>query len=414
MKKPVVFIIFNRPNTTAVVFEEIRKYEPNRLFVIADGPRKNKNGEADLCNEVRNIIKIDWECNVTYIYSDTNLGCQKRISTGLTEVFSLVEEAIILEDDCFPNKDFFIYCEQLLDRYANNDNIMAISGNNFLDNNVKIKDSYYFSKLPHCWGWATWAKSWQKWDENLTNWPDLKRTDEFYSNFPNKVSCEYWSGIFDSCYKKLNNSSWDYIWFYSLLNNKGLAILPRVNLVSNIGFNEDATHTKGDSELSAIPTLSIDFPLIHPNNITVNKEADYYTLLNKYDLETWFNKKKMVELKQAFRNFMKIRGLSIFSRYDEIIIFGMGDWGKELHNILKEISNLEIIKSGNQKNSYITLDLNSNQELEYVKSSAEKRLIINSIEGNHDNEISKKLSEYFINDEVQSWKFYIEKYKGEV
>ncbi len=127
---PVAFIIFNRPDTTSKVFEAIKQAKPKKLLVIADGPRINKPGEAEKCKQTRAITEqIDWDCEVLRNYSENNLGCRNRVSSGIDWVFENVDEAIIIEDDCLPNPSFFRFCQELLGKYRNNDEIFLISGN---------------------------------------------------------------------------------------------------------------------------------------------------------------------------------------------------------------------------------------------------------------------------------------------
>ena len=146
LKTPVCFIIFNRPDVTERVFQVIRQAKPPKLLVVADGARANKIGEQEKCLATRAIIhQVDWNCEVLTNYSDVNLGCRKRIYTGLDWVFSQVEEAIILEDDCLPDPSFFRFCEELLEEYRHNTKIMLVSGQNLQFGQKRRNYSYYFS-----------------------------------------------------------------------------------------------------------------------------------------------------------------------------------------------------------------------------------------------------------------------------
>ncbi len=176
IKTPVVVIIFKRTDTTEKVFEAIRLAKPPKLFVIADGPRADHPGEAEKCEAARAIIeRVDWECEVLKNYSDTNLGCAKRVSSGLDWVFSNVEEAIILEDDCVPHLTFFPFCEELLEKYRYDTRIASISGQNVQFGRERTNYSYYFSRYNHCWGWATWRRAWQHFDFDMKLWPEIKK-----------------------------------------------------------------------------------------------------------------------------------------------------------------------------------------------------------------------------------------------
>lgn len=276
VKSSVVFIIFNRPETTRKVFEVIRKVKPSKLFIIADGPRKNKTGEDLICNQTREIVEhIDWDCEVLRNYSNTNLGCKERISSGLKWLFEKVDEAIILEDDCLPDISFFRYCDELLEQYRNNENVMMISGNKVLYDYKVENQSYYFSRFAHIWGWATWKRTLQKYDVNLSDWQKIKPT-----NFLDKISFSsrskiYWETRFEDVFNGLIDT-WDYQLQYAITKNDGLAIIPAKNLVINLGFNDvNATHTKGlKMRYSKMKLETIDFPLIHPPQIEANLIAD--------------------------------------------------------------------------------------------------------------------------------------------
>ena len=173
---PVALVVFNRPQTTRKVFDAISKARPAKLLIVADGPRANMPGEDDLCASVPTIVQaVSWPCEVSTNYAADNLGCQERMVSGLDWVFSLVEEAIILEDDCLPNASFFPFCEQLLARYRGDSRVAAISGTNLLENYANTADSYYFSRLGGIWGWATWRSEWKRYDRYLKCWPENRR-----------------------------------------------------------------------------------------------------------------------------------------------------------------------------------------------------------------------------------------------
>ncbi len=172
---PIAFVFFNRPQPTQAGFERIRAARPSRLFLISDAPRAGRTGEADLVRECRRIVRgIDWPCDVQMIYADENMGCGRRISSGITQAMTEVDRLIILEDDCVPEPSFFSYCEQLLDRYEDDQRVMAISGDNFQLGTHRTNASYYFSKYPHCWGWATWRRAWQHFRLDIPAWPEFR------------------------------------------------------------------------------------------------------------------------------------------------------------------------------------------------------------------------------------------------
>jgi len=272
LANPILLIIFNRPDTTEKVFNAIKKIKPKKLFVSADGPRENKPGEKEKCQDARKIIdRVDWRCEVYKKYSAVNLGCKIAVSSGLNWFFKNVEQGIILEDDCLPAQSFFKFCEELLEKYKNNEKIMMISGDNFQDGRSRGEGSYYFSALSHIWGWAGWADRWQFYDVELNNLPD----DEFLKKYFKGQALEYWQKIF----KRIKNKeidTWDYQWAFTIWRSNGLTILPNINLVSNIGFGAEATHTKSDSKLANRQAHELG-AIVHPLSLLRNIEADDYT-----------------------------------------------------------------------------------------------------------------------------------------
>jgi hypothetical protein len=264
---PVVLIVFNRPEPTLRVFEAIAKARPSRLLIIADGPRPDRPEESDLCAEVRQIVaRIDWPCKVDTNFAAENMGCRRRVISGLNWVFSLVNEAIILEDDCLPDQSFFQYCSELLERYRDNEKIGMIAGFNF-EGSFPHSCSYYFSPLAPIWGWATWRRSWQQYDEEMNGWPEAKQNGMLRRLFPNGRVIAYWERMFDRMVDGIGPNTWDYQWVYTSWTRNWLNIVPATNLIQNIGFGHDATHTIKSDPLAAIPADRIRFPLHHPSTI---------------------------------------------------------------------------------------------------------------------------------------------------
>lgn len=294
---PVLFIIFNRPDTTLRVFDEIKKIKPSRLYVVADGPRENKN-ETELCQETKNIIdQVDWKCKLSKNYSDVNLGCKKRVSSGIDWFFENEEQGIILEDDCLPDPTFFKFCEEMLERYRDDDRIGMVSGNNFQFGKIKNQYSYYFSKYAHIWGWATWKRAWKNYDVRIKDWPEIKHKKVLNEVFRDRKSVLYWSSIFEDVYKN-KIDTWDYQWSYACFKNKYLSVMPCVNLVSNIGFGQpDSTHTKRESRFSNMQTYPLSFPLSHPVNIVNDIKSDKIAQSNNYSVLRYFIGKLLRKLK---------------------------------------------------------------------------------------------------------------------
>ena len=275
LNTPVLFLVFNRPTTTQQVFNAIRKAKPKKLYVAADGPRANKLGEEELCIKTREIInQIDWPCEVKTLFRKENLGCGKAVSSGITWFFENEEQGIILEDDCLPDPTFFSYCETLLEKYKNEEQVMMISGVNYISSKVTLKESYYFSKYFHIWGWASWRRAWEKYDFNMDKWPEFKSKrglNEIYGTFWERFFIEK---TFDVGFaKKL--STWDIQWFFSCAKTGGYSIYPAVNLITNIGFGEGSTHTVDtNSSLSEMKLGSMPI-IVHPKSIERRTDIDY-------------------------------------------------------------------------------------------------------------------------------------------
>lgn len=274
----VVFIVFNRPECTQKVFRRISAARPEQLLLIADGPRKSVSNDADRVALVRDIIsRVDWPCTVHRNFADQNLGCRARVSSGLDWAFSIVEEAIILEDDCLPDMSFFVFCRGMLDRFRHDERVMHIGGGNYQHGIRRTSSSYYFSKYPHVWGWATWRRAWKHYDLEMKQWPELRATGWLKLMCPREREHQFWTGIFDRAYDG-KVDTWDYQWNFACWVNKGVSIVPALNLVENIGFGPEATHTMEMSAgIKSVETGALAEILRHPREIIVNKNADLYT-----------------------------------------------------------------------------------------------------------------------------------------
>lgn len=274
---PVVFLVFNRPGPTRRVFEAIAKARPAQLLVVADGPRTHRRGEAELCQQVRAIAQnVSWPCEIRTNFSETNLGGPERIISGLNWAFDMVEEAIILEDDCLPDPSFFPFCQELLGRYRSDSRVGMISGNNFTGRPLRTGHSYYFSQMTHTWGWATWRATWRRHDRNLNDWPEIKRNKLLFEVFDDRSLIAFWSARFEEMHSKTGPQPWDYQWFYTNLVHNSLCITPAVNLVTNIGFGPDATHTFDPDSPLVLPSHSLDWPLRHPPSLLALRSMDRY------------------------------------------------------------------------------------------------------------------------------------------
>jgi hypothetical protein len=235
------------------VLEVLRMIQPKKLFIAADGPRSDVLDDKNKCELTRSIVDemVDWKCQLHKNYAEENMGCGLRPSTAISWFFENVESGIILEDDCVPHLSFFRYCEELLEYYKDNEMVMHISGNNFQFGHKRGKASYYFSTLPHVWGWATWRRAWKHFDFFLAPVEEQRHI-------------------------------WDRQWLKSVRRSGGVAILPNVNLVSNIGFETDATHTKSATKQANVPFTEMVFPLHHPKCLRVDYGADWYYRILTY------------------------------------------------------------------------------------------------------------------------------------
>jgi hypothetical protein len=278
---PVLLIVFNREETTRKILETLNQIKPIKLYIACDGPRKDVQNEHEQISSVRKLVsKTTWNCEVKTLFQDENLGCKKGVVTAINWFFSHETKGIILEDDCLPNIDFFIFCQQMLNQYEFNENIYSISGNNF--QKLNFYSSYYFSKYLHIWGWATWKRAWVVNDENIKFWPKWKKSIEWKNFFSSNLEKKYWENLFDKAY---NNEidTWDYSWIASVWYHNGISITPKSNLVTNIGFGLNATHTlNSNSKFSHLKRKKIK-SIKFKNKIKINLFADFYTFFIVYD-----------------------------------------------------------------------------------------------------------------------------------
>lgn len=278
MNTAVLFLTFNRLDTTKKVFAEIAKAQPPRLYLASDGPRETVVGEHEKVTTVREYLlqNISWECDVKTLFREENLGCKYAVSGAIDWFFDNEEQGIILEDDCLPDQSFFPFCEEMLDRYCDDNRVWHISGNNFQGGIKRGDGDYYFSRYNHVWGWASWRDRWSKYEVEIANPKELSsQLPQTYAISPREI--RYWIHSFS---RIANNSldTWDIQYTFSLWKNRGAAICPQKNLISNIGFGEDATHTnESTSILANLPTGKLLPPYTSPSDNTLNSEADVYT-----------------------------------------------------------------------------------------------------------------------------------------
>ena len=277
MRAPVALIVFNRPDITSRVAEAVAKARPPRVYVVADGPRPDRPGEAEKCAATRAAVeRIKWPCEVVKRYSDVNLGCGRGPTSGIDWVFEQTDSAIILEDDCLPHPTFFRYCDELLEVYRDNEQIMQIAGSNFQCGHKRGDASYFLSRFKICWGWATWRRAWRHMDLAVKRWPALRDTSWLLDLVGDTRAAQYWAAKFEAAYHASGLIDyWDYQWLFATWVQNGLCVMPNVNLVSNIGFGEDGTHTTSTgSKWANLPLTEMSFPLQHPSGILRDERAD--------------------------------------------------------------------------------------------------------------------------------------------
>jgi hypothetical protein len=273
----VALFLFNRPDHTRLVFERIAAARPERLFLVADGPRTPAEGE--LCDSARDVVRrVDWPCEVATDFSKVNLGCRVRVASGVSWVLEQVDEAIILEDDCLPHQSFFPFCLQLLERFRDEDRVMSILGANRQLGRRRTSQSYYFSRHFWPWGWATWRRAWKHYDVEMRRWPQVRSTRRLREAIGDEAGAQHVIANFDLTYRGAIDT-WDHQWMLACWLRGGLMVVPEVNLVSNIGFGRGAHHTTESwSPLANLPTGTVNFPLTHPSRIAPSKRGDEFAM----------------------------------------------------------------------------------------------------------------------------------------
>lgn len=279
---PVLLTIWNRPDAIRRIMHVLEKVKPPVLFLVADAGR-SKAEQKVINQSIKLAESANWNCQIKKFYPVVNLGPRLCVSQGISTFFSLYDRGIILEHDCLPNESFFYFCQELLDKYAFNHKIMHISGNNFNIFPEKSDSSYYFSTIPHIWGFATWKRAWELYDVNMKCFGVFKKRKLIKNIFSNIFHQRYWMRIFNKCFQG-NIDTWDFQWTFTVMNKNGLCITPRKNLVTNIGFGKLAANMKDDSHpFSSLPLESID-SVVHPSEINWCKKCDSLTMKQNFDI----------------------------------------------------------------------------------------------------------------------------------
>ncbi|MDR3102544.1 MAG: hypothetical protein LBU24_04930 [Methanocalculaceae archaeon] len=318
---PILFLIFNRQDTAQQVFDQIKQRKPAKLYVSADGPRPERVGEDILCRETRDIVKqIDWECELHTHFLDKNIGCGKAICSAISWIFETEDEAIILEDDCLPHPDFFVFCKEMLQKYRNNTPVMLISGESLNSRADRYNESYHFSRGAWIWGWATWKRAWESFDIAISDWPQNYfhvLHDTYYDAVPEYR--EYMMYNLDRVYQLEKPDVWAIQWTYAVTKNAGLCIVPSTNLISNIGLL--GVHSFGDTTILFRETKALTPKiLIHPDAIEPNHILDKLHFLEHVQ----FGSKYYYGLKVS----AWLRKLGLFPRFRKYHPLALGWWLK--------------------------------------------------------------------------------------
>jgi hypothetical protein len=292
---PILFTVFNRPDTASIVFDRIREIKPKQLFLAADGPRSNRVDDIKSCEKVKEVIsKVDWDCEVSTLFRKDNLGSGKAISEAITWFFSRVEMGIILEDDCLPDVSFFSFCKETLEYYKDENKVMHISGSNLQCGLERGVGSYYLSNLSTTWGWATWRRAWEKYSFDFFGDTDEEIAAVLHGTVLNREDVIHFMKEFHYTKTKFVDA-WDYQWVYTLLKLGGICVTPQYNLVRNIGFNSQGTHTFTSPYWYK---YLVDRPInnvVHVDGLKINNKADLFYLaliMGRRTIETMYMKLK--------------------------------------------------------------------------------------------------------------------------
>tara|TARA_A100001011_G_scaffold303316_1_gene317282 strand:+ start:1897 stop:2874 length:978 start_codon:yes stop_codon:yes gene_type:complete len=314
-KTPILIIAWKRPKQTKELIQKIKKINPDNLYIACDGPKNQNTLDDNKVKKTKELLLGSFEevRQKKYFFSNKNQGCKLGVSNAINWFFENEKEGIILEDDCIPHLDFFNFCQEMLVKYRNDERIWSITGHNQQNNIKRGSGTYYFSKYPRSWGWATWRRSWAHYDRDIKDWPNIKSKNILKNQLKNQREINFWEKILDSIYYYNLPNTWDYQWTLSSFLNSGLTIVPNKNLIKNIGFDEDATHTfMSDSNTFIEIDLEKNndiFPTIHPDYFVINKEADKIVDILEYSggnkLSKLFIIKKLTNLKIKLFKFLK-------------------------------------------------------------------------------------------------------------
>lgn len=294
-KVPVLFLTFNRPRQTRLALERILLAGPSKIYVHSDGPRAHIAGEAEKVEEVRTIIRtqIGDRVPVLTLFRSENMGLRAGVFDALNWFFDREPQGIVLEDDCVPDLTFFPFCAEILQRYADDEQVMHIGGSNLAEaHTAGLGTSFVFSRFTFVWGWASWRRAWQKMSLQLDGLDEFEQSGAIQNYLRNPMAQAYMLDKFRVTRSGKNNS-WAYAWFYSVLKNKGLCVVPTLNLVQNVGIgSEDATHTTRSNDRAQLRARTLAFPLVFPEHREpdplLEQQFFYHSQKSRFRLRLWY------------------------------------------------------------------------------------------------------------------------------
>lgn len=273
---PILIVFWRRPQPVMRLIARIKPLQPATLFLACDGPREGNEDEALQVTRSRHQVEdaIDWPCSIQKRYSDINRGVKYGPYEAIEWFFASVDHGIIFEDDCLPETSFLPFCAAMLERFRDDERIWQVTGNNFVPSSVSSSSSYFFSMYPSTWGWASWRRCWRLYDIKMSSWREVRDSGLLVNAFETGQELDYWTTIWNNLVDYNYPLAWDYQWIYACIINRGLCIVPRSNLVSNIGFGSDGTNClSAANSLANLPTVPIDF-IHHPQLLLPNRSYD--------------------------------------------------------------------------------------------------------------------------------------------
>ena len=275
MNTPVAFIVFNRAECVRRTLAAIRLARPPRLLIIADGPRDSRPDDPAKCAAVRKLVEegVDWPCEIERNYATRNLGCAERLASGLTWAFSRSERLIVIEDDCLPDPSFFGFCEELLERYANDTRVGQISGCPMFFSEIDRASSYIFSRYGSIWGWASWRRAWNYYDLKIESWPRFSQGGGLDAVVHSQAEYKKRKRLYSEMHGAQVFDSWDYQWGYAKFSQGLLSVVPCRNLIENTGYGPDGTHY-GPEDKFTLKRFSMERPLRHPEFVIPDLRFD--------------------------------------------------------------------------------------------------------------------------------------------